>query len=61
MLVRNLQTGQTREFKVPSIKTLEKASSEGVDRCVGSCRCRIEPDGQCPNGWPSRMIAVGVI
>lgn len=60
-LVTNIATGETRYIKVPSIDTLERAMSDGIDRCVGPCRCTIEPDGECPNGWPSRLRAMGMI
>ena len=56
----NEKTKATRPV-VASLRTLDKASHSGVDRCSGPCQCRVEPDGHCPNGWPSRMLACGII
>lgn len=28
--------------------------------CSGPCECTVEPDGTCPNGWPSVLVALGV-
>ena len=53
--VRNAKTNEVRTVKVASLKTLEKDTFDGVSRCVGSCRCTIETDGICPNGWKSRV------
>lgn len=58
MKVRNRKTGETREYKAPSLRTLEKDVWECVSRCVGPCKCRIEVDGECPRGWPSRVEVV---
>lgn len=58
--VRNKITGEIREGKV-SLKTLEKVSDTGIDKCCGPCKCSVEPDGECAKGWPSRMQAAGII
>lgn len=57
---RNTLTGETREFKY-SVRAGEKVMSDGVDKCTGPCKCRIEPDGVCGRGWPSRTMAAGWI
>ena len=61
MIVINRITGKVREIKLPSYVALIRATCDGVDRCTGPCRCRIEPDGQCLKGWPSRLVAAGVM
>ncbi len=45
--------------KVPSIKTLEKWSNDGVAKATDGCR--VEPDGTCPHGKPSWLIKLGFI
>lgn len=60
--VRNTKdTSKTREIKVPSLKSLQRVISDGVDKCVGPCKCTVEPDGSCPNGWRSRSLEAGAI
>jgi hypothetical protein len=29
--------------------------------CSGECECWVEPDGECPYGWPSKLRAIGLI
>lgn len=53
-------TQEIRKGEV-SLRALEKASDTGIDKCTGSCKCDVEPDGTCPQGWPSRCMAAGVI
>lgn len=55
VLVTNHKTGQRRMVALRSARTLERDSYDGVTRCTGNCRCRVEPDGECPNGWPSQI------
>ncbi len=43
----------------PSLKTMEKWMDEGVIPAIDGCR--VEPDGWCPHGFPSKMIAMGII
>jgi len=57
---RNTETGERRDVTI-HITDLIQASDDGIDRCTGPCECRVEPDGICPNGWPSRMLVAGVI
>lgn len=59
-IARNTHSGATREVSV-SLRTLERAVWEGIDRCTGPCRCAVEPDGVCSHGWPSRLLATGLI
>lgn len=61
MKVRNTITGEVREVKPASVKTLGKAVFDGIDRCVGPCKCRVECDGVCANGWQSRCMAEGIM
>lgn len=43
-----------------TLRTLERDLFDGVSRCVGPCKCRVEPDGSCPKGYPSRFwVLVG--
>lgn len=44
---------------LPSLRTLEKWSNDGVARTVDGQR--IEPDGTASNGAPSWLLVVGVI
>jgi len=53
----NAITGKEREVSV-SLRTLEKIWNEGAGNCAGPCKCRVEPDGTCPKGWPSKGQAV---
>jgi hypothetical protein len=45
---------------VPTMKTLEKYSDDGVCPTV-QCGCRVEPDGHCKHGRPSWLLALGLI
>ncbi|MCI0564637.1 MAG: hypothetical protein MN733_39720 [Nitrososphaera sp.] len=56
-ILKNKKTGESREVSV-SLKTLEKDEWEGVSRCIGPCKCRIETDGECPQGWPARFEVI---
>ncbi len=31
------------------------------DECIGPCQCTLEADGTCPNGYPSKLRAAGMI
>lgn len=48
-----------KEAKQPSIKTMEKWMETGVARATDGCK--VEPDGYCPHGKPSWLIAMGLI
>lgn len=37
------------------------AMFDSTVRCCGECECSVEPDGVCHNGWPSILLAMGVI
>lgn len=52
---------EPRAYKRVGIGALRKATYDGTDKCVGPCKCRIEPDGTCPNGWESRLMTQGFI
>ena len=45
--------------KRPSIKTMERWSSDGVAKATDGCR--VKPDGVCEHGHSSWMLVVGVI
>ena len=47
------------KVKIPSIKTLEKWESDGG--CDAIDGCWVEPDGICPHGFPSWLIALRLI
>ena len=49
----------TIEVELPSDKQLEKWSMDGVAKAVDGCR--VEPDGICPHGYPSWLLALGLI
>lgn len=46
-------------FKAPTVRTMEKWSSDGVAKTVTGKRC--EPDGYGPDGSPSWLLALGLI
>lgn len=52
----NKLTGQRREIKV-TLRSLERATFDGLDKCIGPCKCTVETDGTCPKGWPARVEA----
>ena len=43
----------------PSVKTMEKWMMDGVIPAIDGCR--VEPDGSCPHGYPSKMMAMCII
>lgn len=43
----------------PTINTLMKWSYDGA--CDAVDGCRVEPDGTCPHGYPSWLLANGLI
>ena len=45
--------------KPPSVKTLEKWMNDGVAKATDGCK--VEPDGCCPHGKPSWLIAMHLI
>lgn len=49
----------TSAFNAPSMRSLEKWSSDGVAKSVGGKR--VEPDGHDENGAPSWMLVIGII
>jgi len=49
----------TKIHKMPSMKTLEKYSYDGIAKTVTGHRT--EPDGTGPDGSPSWLLVVGVI
>ncbi len=67
--LRTLKVGATlAEYKakyptaikvtVPSMTRLERYAYDSV--CPAIDGCRVEPDGECPHGYPSWLIAMGV-
>ena len=68
--VRTLKEGITWEqykanypdairFARPSNATVEKWVGNGVALAVDGCR--VEPDGHCPHGYPSKLLLMGLI
>jgi len=57
---KNRETGERRKLEV-SEDTIREAVFDSVCPCTGECECDVEPDGVCPNGWPSILIAAGLI
>lgn len=47
------------KVKQPSIATLERWSNDGI--CKAMDGCRTEPDGDCSHGYPSWLLALGLI
>lgn len=52
--------GERAEIKVDWDEVRE-AMFDGACTCTGECECTVEPDGTCPNGWPSALLALGLI
>lgn len=48
-----------RKLKLPSQRTLEKYSFDGISRCPDGCK--VEPDGTCIHGDRSWLLIAGVI
>jgi hypothetical protein len=46
---------------VITLREIDDAIFDSDVRCCGECECSIEPDGVCHNGWPSILLALGVI
>lgn len=44
---------------VPTVTTLEKWSDAGIAKAVDGCK--VEPDGTCHHGYPSWLVALGLI
>ncbi len=59
-VARNAKTGATK-FVTISIVAAERVVIDGVGAAACSKGCRVEPDGWCGHGWPSKLLAVGVI
>jgi len=55
-----MMRGEEQRIKV-TWEELHEVMFDGACFCAGECECTVEPDGKCPNGWPSRALAVGVI
>ena len=49
----------TSAFKVPSMRSLEKYSYDGIAKSV--LGKRVEPDGRDEHGSPSWLLVIGVI
>ena len=47
------------KVKIPSVKTLERWSNDC--RCKTIDGCFVEPDGECSHGYPSWLLALGLI
>lgn len=45
--------------RIPSLRSLERWASDGVAKATDGCR--VEPDGSCPHGRPSWLLATGTI
>jgi hypothetical protein len=52
----NTLTGQRREFRLTE-RIAARVSNQMWDYCAGPCKCKVELDGECPKGWPSRFDA----
>jgi len=57
---RNYKTGETATVRLTDDEAAY-AVYDSVTRCSGECECPIEGDGTCPEGWPSVLIAIGVM
>lgn len=52
---------QHRKAFRPDLEQLEIWEETGGCECSGPCQCWIEPDGTCPNGYPSWLVVLGLI
>lgn len=59
-LARNTVTGETRKIIVTEQEAAEGILDAEPVLCSGPCECPIEPDGECCNGWPSRLLVAGL-
>ncbi len=61
-IAKNLKTGEKRPVGMTE-DTFESILFDCEhDECSGPCECYpLEQDGVCPNGWPSKSLAVGMI
>jgi hypothetical protein len=50
---------RTPRHNPPSIPTMERWMEKGIARATDGCK--VEPDGECPHGKPSWLIALGFI
>lgn len=50
-----------RGFTYTAENLLRRGIMDAADECTGACRCRIEQDGCCSKGWPSRSVAAKLI
>ena len=57
----NVQTGETRNFEMHLDELRDITFDVEFDHCTGDCECQVETDGTCPEGWPSRMSALGFV
>lgn len=46
-------------MKEPSVATMERWVLAGVAKATDGCR--VEPDGECPHGKQSWLLALGLI
>ena len=58
--VTNKITKKTRKVNVSLDHVRRVVTQDDNDECSGPCECYADPDGCCPNGWPSKTMAVGV-
>lgn len=48
------------EDEIPTEEQIARWIDDGVCPAVID-GCEVEPDGRCPHGWPSWLVAMGVI
>lgn len=46
-------------FDVPDMDQLDEWAFDSV--CEALDGCEVEPDGRCPDGYPSWLIALGIM
>jgi hypothetical protein len=57
----NVKTHETRDVRMTEDEVRDITYEVEHAVCSGNCECIVEPDGICPDGWPSRLLAVGMI
>ena len=60
-LATNDQTAETRAVRLSEDIARRVTYEQEHATCSGPCCCTVEPDGTCPEGWPSKLRAVGLV
>lgn len=59
-LAVNIITHRRRKVRLTESGAVH-ATLVGLCTCAGPCACSITPEEYCPEGWPSKLSALGVV